>query len=117
MISPSWAYDQRSDIPLVLVPVPAKILLPSHSAPNTKRVSNSQFWYFGPTIIGQSPPSSDKSDFHHPPTLGGYALMNQNTTIEATETKRDHVSVISIKKGAFEPNLPISWTAPLTMDG
>ena len=27
--------------------------------------------------------------------------MNQNTTIEATETKMDHVSVISIKKGSI----------------
>ena len=34
-------------------------------------------------------------------TLGGYALMNQNTTIEATETKMDHVSVIRIKKGSI----------------
>ena len=58
-------------------------------------------------------PSSDKSDFRRPPTLGGYALMNQNTTIEATETKMDHVSVISIKKGPFEPNLPILGAAPL----
>ena len=34
-------------------------------------------------------------------SLGGYALMNQNTTIEATENKMDHVSVISIKKGSI----------------
>ena len=52
--------------------------------------------------------SSDKSGRHRTsptslilPTLGGYALMNQNTTIEATETKMDHISVICIKKGSI----------------
>ena len=34
-------------------------------------------------------------------SLGGYALMNQNTTKEATEAKMDHISVISIKKGSI----------------
>ena len=38
-------------------------------------------------------PLRPSSDFRRPPILGGYALMNQNTTIEA---KMDHVSVISI---------------------
>ena len=52
-------------------------------------------------VVGQVRPSSDKSDFRRPPSLGGYALMNQNTTIEATETKMNHVSVISIKKGSI----------------
>ena len=36
-------------------------------------------------------------------SLGGYALMNQNTTKEATETKMDHISVISIKKVHLSP--------------
>ena len=62
-----------------------------------------------PTIVGQlRPPSSSKP-------WGSYALMNQNTTREATETEMDHVHVISIKKGPFEPNLLISRTAPLTI--
>ena len=44
--------------------------------------------------------SSDKSDRHRTSltsiilqTLGGYALMNQNTTVEVTEAKMDHASV------------------------
>ena len=87
-------------------------------------VSNSQFWY------GEYDYSLKLSNFVDSPfnwavcrrttpisvdlqTLGGYALMNQSTTIEATETKMDHNSVISIKKGPFEPDLLISRTAPL----
>ena len=102
-----------------------------------KLVSNSQFWYGeydyglklanfvdspfkgGLSIIGQVWPSSDKSGRCRTSltsvvlqTLGGsYALMNQNTTTEDTETKMDHVSVISIKKGPFEHNMLISWIA------
>ena len=34
-------------------------------------------------------------------SLGGYALMNQNTTKEATEAKMDHIIVISIRKGSI----------------
>ena len=34
-------------------------------------------------------------------SLGGYALMNQNTTKEATEAKMDQINVISIKKGSI----------------
>ena len=46
-------------------------------------------------------------------SLGGYALMNPNTTKEAPEAKMDHTIVISIKKGQFKANSPISRTAPL----
>ena len=60
----------------------------------------------GLSVLGQPRPS--RSVLRHDvnrtvvlQTLGGYALMNQNTTIEATETKMDHVSVISIKKGSI----------------
>ena len=62
----------------------------------------------GLSVLGQLGPSRCKSDLRHDvnrtitfQTLGGYALMNQNTTIEATETKIDHVSVISIQKGSI----------------
>jgi hypothetical protein len=73
------------------------------------------------SLLGQLWPLLENSDLHRttptvvghsnlccPTNPGVYAMMSQNTTTEATDTKMDHVNVISI-------NLPISWTAPLNI--